>query len=318
MTEENLNDIDLTEEELAFSKSIDALAEKESIASNRSDRISKELIESLIDDIRKVKFLFTNYKGTSEIPSDLEGPILQRIPCIVAVYEPGSEIPKKCIKAKNGASLGRSFVDPGDSISVVLDPVTASRIFCENDFIKYRTADAIEQYLRANAPECFKERKENYINPAAIADPASRMIMSMNIPVTNHKELEDNFETFSEDSDIEIERSEDPDIKMITTEPIFSHEGSYRGHRTMITIYLCLTEESLKKKSVICPDCYVVCEDQVDGSIKEAFFNLKTGFNRKEMHWKSDYGSITRKIKRILQLEQMTDFKQQDSNRAKR
>lgn len=317
---EDFEEIDMSkEDELLISQTIDRIADDEARAGNRSDRISKELIESLVDDMRRITFVFKNYKGSSDLPSDLDNVIHDRVPCIVAVHSKDNPIPKKCIKAKIGSSLGQGIVDDGDEIEVVLDSVDAARIFCENNFIKYRTADAIEQLLRETAPKCFKERKENYINPAAIADPASRMIMSMNIPVTEHSELEQNFETLMYQQGLESEDpQDDQDIITVTTEPIFSHEGFYRGDRTMISIYLCLTKESLRKQSVICPDCYIVCENQVDGTVKEAFFNLKTGYNRKEMHWKADYGSITRKIKKILQDEQMTDFKQQDSNRGKK
>lgn len=304
------------ESQLAFDHQLDNISRNESEL-RKNLLITKEMIDDLVTNIKKFDFLFKD-KSTGQYTLDKidENTLLNRIPAIYEVIVNGDEEhPERCFKAKASNSFGMELVNHeiGEQEYMILSPYDAVSFFIECKGIKYRTSQLIEDQLRSEFPNCFRDHHQNYINPAEISDPASREILAMDIPVTTHDELLDNFMEVTNGEATECDEFDG--VAYFWDEPISSHPGHYRHHDKEITTYLCLTEESLNKKSVITPDCLVLCEDCEDGSSVAGIFNLKTGYNKNEKAWKSDYMSITRKIKQQLKDKEMTDFKQQDTSR---
>ena len=317
MTDKELKkNTNINESQLAFDHQLDNISRNDSEL-RKNLLITKEMIDDLVTNIKKFDFLFKD-KSTGQYTLDKvdENTLLSRVPAIYEVVVDGDyEHPSKCFKAKASNTFGIELVnhETGEQEQMILSPYDAVAYFVECKGIKYRTAQLIENQLREEYPNCFRDHHQNYINPAEISDPASREILAMDIPVTNHDELLDNFMELTGGEATKCDEFEG--VAYLWDEPVSSHPGHYRHHDKEITTYLCLTEESLNKKSIITPDCLVLCEDCEDGSSVAGIFNLKTGYNKNEKAWKNDYMSITRKIKQQLKDKEMTDFKQQDTAR---
>ena len=312
---EDDSNLEPDEDQLAFDHQIDNISRNETEL-RKNSLITNDMIDNLVDEIRKFDFLFRKSDdGQYHIEPDMQNSIIDRISGIYKVTNDKGEL-VRCFKAKQSGTFGTELVNPdnGEETEIILDPTTAVQIYLQSGKIKYKTSDMIKEYLKQDYEDCFKDTHQNYINPAEISDPASRIILSMDIPVTDHNELKDNFMVATnyeaEECDGEFE-----DVAYIWDTPVASHPGHYRGRDKDITTYLCLTNTSLNKKSIITPDCLVVCDDRYDGSRSYGIFNLKTGYNRSLGEWKNDFMSLTRKIKTILKDEHMTDYKQQDHKR---
>lgn len=297
------DDIELTEEELALSDSLDKLGKRQNNFDSNHDKITKEMLEDLAREARHKKYLLS---------TDIsEKAINERVPQLVAQYREGEARPVQVQMMGGSTNLEQLSFATGMECVQLLTGYDVMTFLQENDGVQYRTSAAMEAYLRENHPECFKERPENYINPAAISDPISREIMSLDIPVGKPKEVKRNLEAaLGED----LERS---DLDGVLYMNYFGeHEGHYRGVDNDIQFFLGITNETVQKGWAT-PDLIMICVP-VDGSPEKiAWFNLKTGYNKKASAWKEDYGSITRKIKQILKVEEMTDFKMQDTRGKK-
>lgn len=292
----------LTKEEKQLSSQLDKLAKSQIDQETKDQYITKNMLEQLIDGARQQKFLM-----------NVEDPnvINERVPGLIAFYKNDDPYGKPYkIQIRKETNV---FVPADSTTEVLLSGSEIMRFLAENGGIKYKTSEALTEYVKDKYSDLFFTRKYNYVNPWAVGEEISKWILSLNIDVDSYENTKENLEyALGED----LESSEIDGILYMNY--FDSSPARFRNVDKVMDFYLGITEHS-REKEYPCPDLIIVCTpgNEAKGEdVTVASFNLKTGYEAKENAWKTDSMSITRKIRKAMVDNNMTDSKMQDSDRV--